>query len=512
MDYRDVGGNRTGLTTTELPVLNQTTDINNYSLYGGYNKWRDAGFFGRINYDYAGKYLLEANLRYDGSSRFRSNSRWVWTPSFSAGWNIAQENFWKSLSEYVGLLKLRFSYGVLANQNTTSLYPTYQVINIATNQGNWIQNGYKTNIASAPNLVSTSLTWEKIHSTNIGLDFGAFSNRLTGSYDYFWRKTKNMVGPGIELPATLGTNVPLTNNCDLTTYGWELQLNWRDKINDFSYGIKLNLSDSQTKIDKYPNPTNSLSGYIAGQKIGDIYGYTTVGIAKTQDEMDAHLASLPNGGQTALGSKWEMGDIMYADINHDGKIDKGSNTLNDMGDLKKIGNTTPRYKIGCNISAQWKGFDMSMFWQGVLKRDYAPDQWNIVFWGVTGGGQWWCTSMEKHMDYFRAADTTSPLGANVDAYYPRVLFDNKNHQTQTKYMQNAAYLRLKNLQLGYNLPKLWLSKLGLQSMRVYVSGENLLTITNLIDTMDPETAGVGSGCGAVYPLSRTYSFGLSINF
>ncbi|WP_291535442.1 TonB-dependent receptor [Bacteroides sp.] len=512
MKYRDMEGARTGLVTTDLPVLNLTTDADSYTLKGLYKNWKNAGFFGRINYDYNGKYLVEGNLRYDGSSRFRRGNRWILTPSFSLGWNVARENFWKKLADVVEVFKLRVSYGELANQNTTSWYPTYQTLGVTTNGGKWLQNGALTSVASVPGLISTSLSWEKIKNTNIGFDFGALNNRLTGSFDYFWRKTKNMVGPGVELPAILGATVPSTNNTDLTTFGWELSIGWRDKVGEFGYGVKLNISDNQTRIDKYPNPTNSLSKYMAGELTGDIYGYTTIGIAKTQEEMDAHIASLPKGGQTAIGSKWEAGDIMYADINGDGKIDNGSNTLDDMGDLKKIGNNTPRFRTGITLDAQWKGFDFSMFWQGVLKRDFDPGENSMVFWGTTGSGQWWSTSFKDHMDYFRAEDTASPLGANVNAYYPRPLFNNKNHKTQTAYLQNAAYMRLKNLQLGYTLPKSLINKIGLQNVRVYVSGENLLTITGLSDTMDPETAGIGKQGGTVYPLSRVYSFGLSVNF
>ena len=512
MKYRDMEGARTGLVTTDLPVLNLTTDADSYTLKGLYKNWKNAGFFGRINYDYNGKYLVEGNLRYDGSSRFRRGNRWILTPSFSLGWNVARENFWEKLADVVEVFKLRVSYGELANQNTTSWYPTYQTLGVTTNGGKWLQNGALTSVASVPGLISTSLSWEKIKNTNIGFDFGALNNRLTGSFDYFWRKTKNMVGPGVELPAILGATVPSTNNTDLTTFGWELSIGWRDKVGELGYGVKLNISDNQTRIDKYPNPTNSLSKYMAGELTGDIYGYTTIGIAKTQEEMDAHIASLPKGGQTAIGSKWEAGDIMYADINGDGKIDNGSNTLDDMGDLKKIGNNTPRFRTGITLDAQWKGFDFSMFWQGVLKRDFDPGENSMVFWGTTGSGQWWSTSFKDHMDYFRAEDTASPLGANVNAYYPRPLFNNKNHKTQTAYLQNAAYCRLKNLQLGYTLPKSLINKIGLQNVRVYVSGENLLTITGLSDTMDPETAGIGKQGGTVYPLSRVYSFGLSVNF
>jgi len=513
MDYKSLNANRNDMITEDLPVLNLTTSTTTYKMNGEYQSWRNAGFFGRLNYDYDGKYLAEFNLRYDGSSRFRRDSRWVWTPSFSLGWNMARENFWKPLESTINTLKLRFSYGELANQNTNSWYPTYQTLAVKSVDGKWLQNGARPTTAWAPGLISSTLTWEKIVNTNIGVDFGMLRNRLTGSFDYFWRKTKNMVGPGVELPATLGTGVPKTNNCDLTTYGWELSVQWRDQIGDFRYGIKLNISDSQTRIDKYPNPTNSLSRYREGEVTGNIYGYTTIGIAKTKEEMDAHLASLPNGGQTALGSNWNAGDIMYADLNNDGKVNGGANTLEDMGDLKKIGNSTPRFRTGINLDASWKGIDFSMFWQGVLKRDWDPGENNMLFWGVTGSGQWWSTALAHHLDYFRAADTPEDrLGANVDAYYPRPLFNNKNHKTQTRYLQSAAYMRLKNLQIGYTLPKVWVNAIGLQNVRVYVSGENLLTITSLEKVIDPESAGIGWQGGMTYPLSKTYSVGLSVNF
>jgi len=511
---RNVRGQRADMISTDLPVLDLTTNNTNFAIDGAYNEWATAGFFGRINYDYEGRYLLEGNLRYDGSSRFRRENRWIWTPSFSAGWNIARESFWEPLADYVSMLKLRGSYGTLANQNIVNLYPTYQVINVNAGNGNWSINDARPNTAQAPKIVSSSLTWEKIKSTNIGLDVAAFNNRLTGSFDYFVRKTENMMGPGVELPAILGTDVPRTNNTDMKTFGWELQLAWRDQIGDVRYGVRLNVSDAQRKILKYGNPTGSLSTYIEGELVGNIYGYTTLGIAKTDEEMQAHLATLPNGGQEALGSQWGAGDIMYADLNGDGKISNGSYTIHDMGDMKKIGNNTPRYHTGITLDAAWKGIDMQMFWQGVLKRDYWPGDTNMTFWGVTDG-EWWSTSFKEHLDYFR--EPGHPLGENLNSYYPRPIFNSKNNKVQTGYLQNASYMRLKNLQIGYTFPQKWMSKMFVQNLRIYVSGENLLTITKLSKTMDPETAGIGyqdnsQANGTVYPLSRTYSFGLSVNF
>ncbi|MBC8602390.1 TonB-dependent receptor [Parabacteroides acidifaciens] len=509
---RSLTGYRSGMISTDMPILDLTTDIDNTTVGGNYNNWATAGFFGRLNYDYNGRYMAEVNLRYDGSSRFRADQRWIWTPSFSLGWNIARENFWENWVDVIQTLKFRGSYGELANQNTSSYYPTYQTITTGTSNGTWLINGAKPNTATVPSLISSTLTWEKVRTTNIGLDWGALNNRFTGSLDYFVRKTLNMVGPGVELPVTLGTSVPNTNNCDLKTYGWELELAWRDHVGDFSYGVKMNISDSQTKILRYANPTGSMSGsYIEGELINNIYGYTTLGIAKTDEEMEAHLASLPNGGQSAIGSSWAAGDVMYADINGDGKISNGDNTIYDMGDKKKIGNSTPRFRTGITFDASYKGFDFQMFWQGVLKRDYDPGEDNMVFWGANTGN-WQSTFFTDHLDYFRSEDDTSIFGVNIDGYYPRPLFNTKNKKTQTRFVQNAAYMRLKNLQLGYTFPKVVLNTLRLQNLRIYVSGENLLTITKLSNTMDPETAGIGRKGGTVYPLSRTYSLGLSVNF
>ncbi len=200
---------------------------------------------------------------------------------------------------------------------------------------------------------------------------------------------------------------------------------------------------------------------------------------------------------------------MYADLNGDGKINEGNNSLDDMGDKKLLGNNQARYLTGISLDMSWKGFDFSMFWQGVLKRDYYPG--GMVFWGVNGGGQWWSTALKDHMDYFRA-DESHPFGQNLDSYYPRPLFSGKNQITQSRYMQDASYMRLKNMMIGYNIPRDVVNRIKLQNVRLFVSGENLLTLTNMAKVMDPETAGVGRQGGTVYPLSKTLSFGVSVGF
>jgi TonB-linked SusC/RagA family outer membrane protein len=511
--YNDMSISRNDLISTNIDVINQTTSTSP-ELKGQYQNWATVGFFGRLNYDFNGKYLLEANIRYDGTSRYRENLRWNWFPSFSAGWNIAKEGFWEPLADKIGNFKLRASYGELGNQNTSSWYPTYQEIPTATSMGKWIVGGVRPNTANAPGLISASLKWETIRTLNFGVDIGALRNRVTLAFDLFRRYTDDMIGPAPTLPATLGTKVPDMNNTNLLTSGFELSLGWRDKIKDFSYGVRISLADSKTKITKYWNETNKIDkinkydSYLQGYYMNEIWGYSTIGIAKSNEEMNTHLATLPNGGQNALGSNWAAGDIMYEDLNGDGKISEGARTTKDPGDLRIIGNSSPRYSFGFDLDASWKGFDFRMFWQGILKRDYYET--GLTFWGTTSSGQWWSTAFTEHLDYFRPEGHV--LGANLDSYYPRPVFGDKNQKPQTQYLQNASYARLKNLQIGYTLPVSVSNKLKLQKIRVYISGENLITITKLAKSLDPESIGIGRQGGTVYPLSKVLSAGLSINF
>jgi len=510
-----------GLQVEDLPELNlisNTQGNGNYrapSVGGSRNEWASAGFFGRLNYDYQGRYMAEANLRYDGTSRFRRGSRWQWSPSFSLGWNIAQESFWKDFEKVCNQLKLRLSYGVLGNMNTTGWYPTYRNMSLGSANGSWLYNPSsptRPNTANVGGLISTALTWEKVRSWNVGLDFGLFNNRLTGSFDYFIRYTDNMVGPAIELPAVLGVSVPATNNSDLKTKGWELTVAWQDRLdNGFRYSARLNLSDARTYIERYPdNPTNSLDKYLEGRETGEIWGYTTVGIAQTQAEMDAHLAAV--GGQSALGNEWGAGDIMYKDLDNEPGINAGARTIDDHGDLSVIGNNTPRLHFGIDLNASWKGFDVRAFFQGVMKRDLWIG--SPMFWGVTSS-MWWSAGFKEHGDFWHDQPLGLPgheIPANTDAYYPRPVFDtSRNQQVQTRYLQDASYIRLKNLQFGYTLPKQLVKKAGFENCRIFVSGENLWTGTSLNRTFDPETATGGySSYGNSYPLTSTWSFGLSL--
>lgn len=504
-----------GLIVPEIPSIDTTNGLFNGEkvspvVGGGSGSWRTLGFFGRINYNYLERYLFEANLRYDGSSRFAADKRWGLFPSVSLGWNIAKENWFRPAAAYVNTLKLRLSYGSLGNQNTSSYYPTYELMGFANSQGQWLINGTKPNIAWPASLISSSLTWEKVKSWNLGLDFAAFDNRLYGSVEGFIRRTEDMIGPADELPVILGTAVPYTNNTDLESRGFEFEIGWKDRaFGELDYGVRFVLSDAVTKITRYSNPSKTLGTYYEGMTLGDFYGFETIGIAKTDEEMLEHLITLPNGGQNALGSNWQAGDIMYADVNNDGKIDTGKWTTDDHGDLKVIGNSTPRYNFGLDLNLAWKGIDLRVFLQGVGKRDYF--QQGKYFFGSCGWSKWGTMVLKQHLDYFRD-DPESPLGLNMDSYYPRPYLDTeKNVQWQTKYVQNAAYIRLKNLQLGYTIPQKFTKKIGIQNLRLYFSGENLATLTSMTDLFDPETIGENE-TGNVYPLSRTYSFGLSVTF
>jgi len=505
LHQRWIQGQQSGI-IANLPTLHTTAT--NPSVDGKYDEWATMGVFGRLNYDYQGRYLVEGNLRYDGTSRFLKDNRWVWSPSFSLGWNIARENFWKPIEQYINLLKFRFSWGKLGNQNTDSWYPFYSTVGYSNQAGTWLVGGKKQNISSMPALVSSTLTWEKNRTINYGVDWGAFNNRLTGSFELFSRKTYDMVGPAPELPAILGTDAPKVNNLDMTSRGFDLQISWRDRIKGFNYGVILTMTDGRVKIDKYPNPSKTLSMYYKGAYLGDIWGYTTVGIAKTDEEMAEHLKK---ADQSAIGSNWAAGDIMYADLDGDRKVNGGEGTADKPGDRRIIGNSTPRYNFGLNLTAAWKGFDLKVFFQGTLKRDYAPGASDAVFWGACGIGKWQATGFKQHLDFFRS-DPNDPLGQNLDSYYPRANWNGgRNNQTQTKYLQNAAYCRLKNLTIGYTIPQNITRHFYVQNLRVFFSAENLFTITSFTKLGDPEIIDAsGWGFSKAYPLTRNFAFGLSV--
>lgn len=496
----DVSGSRSDLITDDLPSISTATGTQ--YAYDALSQYATVGTFGRFNYDYDEKYLIEINGRYDGSSRFRQGSRYGFFPSVSVGYNLARGSYWNSLKNTINEFKLRASYGSLGNQNV----PNYQylaTIPIGTNLG-YILDGQRPNFLNAPGLISPDLTWETSKTIDFGIDAAFLQSRLGLSFDIYSRTTLNMLGPASVLPATLGAAVPYQNNADMKTKGFELTLNWRDKIgSDFSYGVSLVLSDYMSTIHKYYNPNNLLSGYYPGAKIGDIWGYETAGLIQTDEE----IAKMPD--QSYLFGNWTKGDVQYKDLNGDGKINVGDNTVGNHGDLAIIGNNTPRYSYGINLDASWKGFDISIFLQGVAKRDLwlggnAGNNSGNLFWGFTPN--FGNNVYETTLDYWTED--------NTNAYWPKPYTSSegaKNHQTQTRYLQNGAYLRVKNLQLGYNFSELFKHS-ELSRIHLYISGENILTFSHINKNYDPEVVNGGWGTGKIYPLLKTWSIGANINF
>ena len=503
--YTSLGAARADLISPLVPSLNNATHKDVRPSFSN-TQWATMGAFGRINYAYDSRYLAEFSIRRDGSSRFIGDKTWSTFPSLALGWNIANEEFFKPLTKTVNTLKLRATYGALGNTNITALYPWFLTQPASASASSWLVNGERVNISNMPGLVSPNLTWESVRSWNIGLDFGMFNNRLQGTFDYFVRTTKDMVGPAPVKPSILGATQPAENNSDMRSNGWDLEVRWRDRIGQLGYGIKLVLSDDFQTITRYYNPNRLLSQWSEGKRMGDIYGYLVEGIAQTNEQMNEWLAN----NKPSWGSNWAAGDVMYKDLNGDKKVNSGKSTYDDMGDLTKIGNSLPRYRFGITLDANWKGFDFLIFMQGVGKRDF----WDASPYSVGANtGMWQAAAFKDHLDYWRPATDTN-LGPNTNAYYPRPLFGqgSKNFQTSDRYLQNAAYMRIKNIQLGYTLPAAIASKIGANRVRFYFSAENLATFTKMNKIFDPEATGGDWGPGKLYPLQRTFSFGLNLNF
>lgn len=498
-------GSKKAIVTPNVPSI--STSTGDILLDDNKSHWATQGVFGRFNYNYDGKYLLEVNTRYDGSSKFGAGNRWGFFPSFSLGYNISHESFWSSIEPVVNTMKIRGSWGTLGNQNVDNyLYLTS--FGIGTNLG-WVMGNQRPNYTTAPGLVSANLTWETSSTVNIGFDLSFLENRLGTALDIFDRTTTEMFGPAEALPRTLGTSAPLRNNAELQTKGFEWVLTWRDNIGeDFSYNARFVLADNKSTVKKYNNPTKSLSTWYEGQQIGEIWGLTSVGLYQTDAQADA------GPDQSRYHANWGAGDMQYADLNNDGKIDIGSSTADDSGDRSIIGNRTPRLLYGISLGAEWKGFDMSMFWQGVGKRDYSFGSGDMAYHGFNAQ-QWWGMNVwEQTVDYWRPEGETNELGPNTDAFYPKPYLsreDIKNRQVQTRFTENASYLRLKNLTIGYTLPSQITEKLRIERARFYASGENLLTITKLPEHLDPEALNnINWGTGKVHPLRRVYSVGMNI--
>jgi TonB-linked SusC/RagA family outer membrane protein len=505
-------GKKMDVITPYVPSISTATG----ALYVNDTKshWATEGFFGRFNYNFEEKYLFEFNARYDGSSKFESKSRWGFFPSLSVGYNISKEDFWRSIEPYVTSFKIRGSWGSLGNQNVPN-YLYLSTLGIGPNLG-WVMGSERPVYTTAPGLISANLTWETSTTTNGGIDVSFLKGRLSSSFDLYSRITSKMFGPSEALPLTLGTSVPQSNNATLQTHGFELSIAWQDNIGaNLSYNVRATLSDNVSTVTKYNNPTKTLSTWYEGAKLGDIWGLTTVGI----NQSDAEAASGPD--QSLFWPTWGAGDIQYKDIDGDKKITRGAYTVDNAGDYSIICNNLPHFITGLSAGLEWKGFDFNMFWQGVLKRDYAFQAGDMAFFGFNAQ-QWWGMNVfykgdDTNVNYWRPANETNILGPNTTAYYTKPYLsteDLKNRQLQTRYIQNAAYLRLKNLTIGYTLPSNITERAAISKARVYISGENLLTITPLTKLIDPEALITdGSwGVGKVHALRKVYSLGINVTF
>lgn len=480
--------------TPELAVGEMTINENKYA-------WTVRSAFYRLNYILDGKYILETNGRYDGTSRFRKDDRFGFFPSVSGAWIVSNEKFFSGLHPGFSHLKLRGSYGSLGNQAVKSYYPYISTMD--AKKVEVLINNDKPMGVYPPGLVSNTLTWEKVYTLNGGVDANFFDNRLATSFDIYRRDTKDMLTKGRTLPNVIGTAEPQVNAADLKTTGWELSILWRDNITlmdkPFDYSARFVLSDSKSVITKFDNPTGYLNDYYKGSVIGEIWGLETLGFFKDQADIDNSadqwdVTSYP--GDRPI----EPGDLKYKDQNNDGKINRGSWTVDDPGDFKVIGNTKNRYNFGFDLNASWNGFDLRMFFQGIGKKDFYPVGYK--YFGIYRAP--WGNVLEPNLDHWTPE--------NPNAHFPRLKSYLEWHEVnrdlnipQTRYLQNAAYLRMKNITFGYTLPKTLFQNVGLYNVRVYFSGENLFEITTLHKIYDPEGL-----TGSSHPFLRTFSIGLNI--
>lgn len=482
---------REKLISNDLPSMGSATG----DKYVGNSddSWATRSGFFRVNYTYADRYLLELNGRYDLSSKFPKNDRAVFNPSFSVGWKLSEESWFKNPTNgFFDELKIRGSYGSLANQALDNGWHSY-LSTYGTGTMSYIMGGVQNQYVSPGGLVSTSITWEKVTQWDLGLDFAILNNRLQGTFDYYQRSTTGMLGAGKVLPGVLGTSEPEENAADMVTRGWELSLSWNDRLdNGFHYSASFNLSDTQAEITKFDNPTKSLSSsYYEGQILGDIWGYEST-LFQSQAEIDA----APDQSQLDGGIKKVPGDIKFINQNGDNVINNGENTVDNPGDMKIIGNNKARFRYGFNISADWKGVDFGIFFQGVGKRDLmlpATFKWQY--------GSQWQVPVAAAQDYWREDNTS--------AYYPVARFNGGSAlgQNQTRYLLNAAYLRLKSVSVGYTIPQTLTQQWGIQKCRIYFSGENLLTFKHTPEGFDPELDNPYK-----YPQQKSLSVGINVTF
>ena len=517
-----------GVQNADIPTLNLTDGKNEGIVNESLRHRATAGFFGRINYNYKEKYLLEVNGRYDGSSSFRVGKQWAFFSSASAGYRISEENFWTNIKPYVPTLKLRASYGSVGNQALESWYP--YIATMSTKTVSWIGTDMnQVSTVTTPSAINADMTWEKIRTLDIGFDAGFFNNELNVTFDWYQRRNIGMLVAGNEIVRYVGiATAPLENGGDLKTTGWELQIDYNHSFNkDLAVYGTFTISDAKSEITKWNNTTGALNGWYEGKQIGEIWGFETDRYFNSSDlNADGTLkAGIPDQSYIQNGSfRFGAGDIKYKDLDNSGKIDTGKGTIDDHGDLKRIGNQLPRYEYSLRLGAMFKGFDFEVLFQGVGKRDMWTT--SSLFIPHAAGAQ--MNIFENQLDYWTES--------NQNAKFPRPYINGafgslsglpgnsgcNNFAPQTKYLNNLAYLRVKNLTIGYTLPQNLTRKIFVEKLRFYFSAQNLLTFDHINGVMDPECTGGWSStytngidmtyAGRAMPFNRQWTCGLQITF
>ena len=497
------------------------------------NSYAQVGFFGRANYSLLNRYIFEVSARYDGSSRFPIHQQWGFFPSASLGWRISEEPWMEAAkSSWLDNLKFRANAGSLGNGTVAPF--TFMTLMGVTKTGKVFDGGFVPKVDD-PAVVPDNLTWETVTTYDVGLDMDVLKNRLSFSADYYVRNTDNLYVAGPEIPASFGAATPKGNYGALQTRGWEVTLAWKDQFKlggkDFRYNIKASLWDSRTWVTKYYNQSGGMFNLYEGKELGELWGFRTDGYFMSNEEATAYNAAIPNQFHNYYPSSAPYaGDIKFVDVNGDKKIDTGSWTVDDHGDLERIGNEAPRYQFGLNLDFRWNGFGLSAFFQGVGQRDYYASQGSDFFWGNYARSYCFVLKDQVGNKVILDKSTENWTVTNPGAYWPRPTQNTANNAKgaltfpNDYFLLNAAYVRLKNLTLDYTFSGNWLKKANIQKLRIYLTGENLFTWSPMFkytSMLDPEVIGSGDsdytsgtntsvGDGYSYPMLRTFTVGINI--
>lgn len=483
-------------------ILSISTSMGNFQTTDRLYSWATRGWFGRFSYDYEGKYLAEFNARYDATSRFLREDRWGFFPSASVAWNVAREEFWP-VKNYISQFKPRASWST-SGDASVGLYPFYPSINIKTSN-KVILDGSLVNYATMPNLVSDQLTWAKPTTIDFGFDLEALKNRLDVNYDWYQRTIKDQFGPPPSVPETIGIALPKKNNAISETRGWEAIVSWRDKAfnvnhKPLNYTIRFNMSDYIGYVVKYEDDgTGSVSGqWTPGQVFGKNYQYVSDGIMQNKEDLYVNVPQ---------GDTWYYpGDLALKDLNGDGEISDGTTgTWYNRGDLVENGYNYPRWVYGLLMGADWNNFDLSVLLEGVGHWKMYSNT-NYVF-GYEGSDQWGNPYYKEHVK-----DLGYWKPTNTKAFFPMLTYNTKNRKNPNdQYTLNLAHLRIRNIKLGYNIPKSILHKIKMSSLYLYASAENLGFIYyKSFVKMEPDLLSADQGRG--YPPQQYYSFGINVEF